>query len=256
VIYGKRFFYFFMFSEELQNKIIKYYQNYYKSCGLRDFKLRAENKLREEAVEEKRLLRLEEFLLLKKLQAKECFIMGAGTGGLAVVLKEKYNINVSGCEPDIVALDILKEKLKQKGIDDVGFTADFGEHLTSFKSSFFDLVYCYTVLEHVQNVEKCLAEMIRITKPGASVYVNTPNYGFPEERHYKIRWPFPPAYLPRAFSYLYLILRGKPPKFFKSLNLLTKRRLSKILSRHKNIKTKPLSPVKSSTQELLLKKLA
>ncbi len=245
-----------MFSDNLNKKIRDYYAKYYKSCGLRDFKLRAEKKINEEATEEKRLNRLEGFLTLKEIPGKECFIMGAGTGGLVVVLKEKYNINVFGCEPDIVALDILREKLKEKGIDDFGFTADFGESLSSFKDNKFDLVYCYTVLEHVRNVEKCLAEMIRIAKPKGLIYLNTPNYGFPEERHYKIKWPFGPAYLPRVFSYLYLFLRGKPTAFFKSLNFLTKKRLNKMLSRHKNIKVTPLSATKSSTQELLIKKLA
>ena len=245
-----------MYSQKLQNKIIKYYEAYYKSCGLKDFALRAEKKVNEEATEEKRLLRLEESLPLKEMQSKECFIMGAGTGGLAVVLKEKYGVNVSGCEPNTIALSILQEKLKQKGLNPAGFTNDFGENLSSFKSSFFDLVYCYTVLEHVQNVEKCLIEMIRITKSNGLIYLNTPNYAFPEERHYKIKWPFPPAYLPQVFSYLYLLLRGKPIAFFKSLNLLTKRRLSKLLNRHKKIKVTPLNPANPRTQELLIEKLA
>ncbi|MDP2951531.1 MAG: class I SAM-dependent methyltransferase [bacterium] len=248
-----------MFSDNLNKKIRDYYEKYYKSCGLRDFKLRAEKKINEEQTEEKRLLRIEGKLGLQNMQGKNCFIMGAGTGGLAVVLKEKYGVNVFGCEPDTIALNILKQKLKEKGIDNVGFTADFGESLSSFKDNQFDLVYCYTVLEHVSDVEKCLAEMIRITKPKGLIYLNTPNYGFPEERHYKIKWLFPPAYLPRAFSYFYLILRGKPIKFFKSLNLVTKKRLNKTLlklSRDDNFETTFLSPANSGTQELLLKKFA
>ncbi|MBM4177502.1 methyltransferase domain-containing protein [Candidatus Gribaldobacteria bacterium] len=119
------------------------------------------------------------------------------------------------------------------------------------------MVYCYTVLEHVKDIEKCLREMLRIAKPGGLIYLNTPDYSYPEERHYKIRFPFGPANLPRFFSYVYLLLRCLPCQFFKSLNLLTKKQLNKILQKLScsyNFEIKFLSPAISSTQELLLKK--
>ena len=241
-----------MFSKELNKKITGYYEAYYKLCGLKNYLALAQARLNEEVIESKRMWALQEVLGFKFAPPQKHFIMGAGAGGLAVVLKQEYGVEVSGCEPDTVALDIIKEKLKEKAINSAGFTGDFGEAL-SFESNQFDFVHCFTVLEHVQDVEKCLQEMIRIAKPNGLIYINTPNYDFPEERHYKIRFPFGPATMPRFFSYLYLFLRGLPLQFFKGLNLLTKKELNKMLSRYSDIEFTEFGP--PQTQEILVVKL-
>ena len=45
---------------------------------------------------------------------------------------------------------------------------DNGENLR-FDDSYFDLVACINVLDHVQNAKKCLKELIRVTKQGGLV---------------------------------------------------------------------------------------
>lgn len=239
------------YTKELQQKILSYYERYYKSCGLNDFKQRAQDRLSEETAESKKMKALQE-TLKASFQGQKHFIFGAGTAGLAVVLSEEYGVEVFGIEPSKEEFEIIQEKLKWAGIPLGNFKKEYGESL-SFESCQFGFVHCFTVLEHVKDVEKCIQEMIRITKPGGLIYINTPNYGSFEERHYKIRFPFPLAYTPRFLSYFYLILRGKPFKFLRTINFLTERRLDKILSRQKEIEWSRLK--KGRNQEIVVRKL-
>jgi len=218
------------YSENLKKKILNYYRDYYKSCGLDNFEEKSKKRLFEEDLERKRIERLTEILSLN-FKGQKHFIFGAGTGGLAVVLHQNFFCEVAGIEPQSKALDIIREKVKEKGINPDNFKKEFGENL-SFQSGQFDFVHCFTVLEHVNNVEKSIKEMIRITKPGGHIYINTPNYKYPQERHYKI---FFPTFLPKIFGILWLLLNRKPTKFLKTINFITEKRLNKVLNNNGNI---------------------
>ena len=74
--------------------------------------------------------------------------------------------------------------------------------------------------------------MVRLIKPGGKIYINTPNYSFPYDGHYKI---FLPTFLPKIFGYLYLIILRKSYKFLKTINYVTEKELNKILVRKNNI---------------------
>ena len=219
------------YSQNLQNKIIAYYEDYYQSCGLKDFQERAKERLLEEQAESEKMKKLQTTLMLPFSPKQKHFIFGAGTGGLAVVLAKEYNCSVFGIEPDEQEFEIIQQKLKEANLPVDHFKKEFGEKL-SFTDNQFDIVHCFTVLEHVANVKKCLEEMLRITKPGGLVYINTPNYSYPTERHYKIIYP---TFLPKFFGKIYLFLRGKPTKFIDSINFLKEKKLNKILLNIPNI---------------------
>ena len=42
-----------------------------------------------------------------------------------------------------------------------------------FEDNTFDFIFCYTVIEHVQNVEMAIEEMIRVTKKNGYIYYIT-----------------------------------------------------------------------------------
>ncbi|MFA5173390.1 MAG: methyltransferase domain-containing protein [Candidatus Paceibacterota bacterium] len=217
-------------NKELEKKIFDYYLNYYKNiCSLKNPEKRAVFRLKEEENEKKRLSRLEDLNL--PLANLKHFIVGAGTGGLAVALKEKYNCQISGLEPDEKALEIIKEKCSALNLSPENFKREYCEKISSPDNS-FDIIHCYTVLEHVKDIDKSLDEMIRIVKPGGKIYINTPNYSFPYEGHYKI--PFP-TFLPKIFGYFYLLLLGKSPNFLKTINFITEKKLDAILEKKDNI---------------------
>src|SRR5439155_854653 len=74
----------------------------------------------------------------------------------------------------------------------------------------FALVHCFSVIEHVESVERAVGEMVRVTRPGGALYVHTPNAWSLFEGHYKIFWiPFLPAPLARV----YLRVRGRPTPY-------------------------------------------
>lgn len=215
----------------LKEKIIAYYTKYYRDeCSLPDWKSRVETRLSEESNDRKRI-----DILCKNLNFdffnKKHLIVGAGTGGLAVCLKLDCRADVYGVEPSSEEYEIIKLKCIENNIDPGNFFKAYGESLP-FKDNTFEYIHCFTVLEHVSNVEKCIDEMIRVLNPGGKIIINTPNYAFPQERHYKIYFP---TFLPKFFGYLYLILLGKNYHFFSGINMLTDRDLNKILIKKENI---------------------
>ena len=87
-----------------------------------------------------------------------------------------------------------------------------------FADGSFDVVYCFSAIEHVESVEASVAEMVRVTRRGGLIYVHTPNAWSWYEGHYKLLWvPFLPASLGR----LYLRARGRPSEYLATLRRLT-----------------------------------
>ncbi|MFA6427527.1 MAG: class I SAM-dependent methyltransferase [Candidatus Magasanikbacteria bacterium] len=216
----------------IQKKMMEYYSHYYRDiCSLRDWRQRAEQRLHEEEREKMELREREKILSMKFTEHQKHFVFGAGTGGLVVALQQNYSCEVFGIEPSEAEFEIIQEKCKRHNIPLENFRKEFGENI-SFDSNQFDVVHCYTVLEHVDDVERCMDEMIRIVKPGGLIYMNTPNYRFPYERHYKIVFP---TFLPKIFGRLYLFLMRRRTSFLSTINFVTEKSINKILVRKKNI---------------------
>ncbi|MGB9640173.1 MAG: class I SAM-dependent methyltransferase [Anaerolineales bacterium] len=57
-----------------------------------------------------------------------------------------------------------------------------GEYLP-FKENFFDLILSHEVLEHVQDDQKAVTEIVRVLKPGGRLVLFVPNRGYPFETH-------------------------------------------------------------------------
>ena len=209
----------------LQQKMRSYYTRYYRDeCCLPNWQKNVEARLLEEEDELVKMKELEHLLGTSFNGQKHC-IIGAGTGGLAVVLKQHFDVDVYGVEPSDEEFDIILDRAREAGIPEDHFHKIGGEH-TPFENNFFDVIHCFTVLEHVQDVQQCLDEMLRIVKPGCKVYINTPNYAYPYERHYKI--PFP-TFLPKVFGKLYLLALRKSPAFLNTVNYITEKSINKML---------------------------
>jgi ubiquinone/menaquinone biosynthesis C-methylase UbiE len=108
------------------------------------------------------------------------------------------------------------------------FRKGVGENLP-YDANAFDCVSSYQTLEHVQDVEKCLSEMIRVTRPGGGLHIMCPDYRSTYEAHYLLPWlPF----FPRKLAMLYLRLMNRPIAGLSTINYVTaasiKRHLRKI----------------------------
>ena len=97
-----------------------------------------------------------------------------------------------------------------------------------FRDDAFALVHCFSVIEHVASVERTVAEMVRVTRPGGAIYVHTPSAWSLYEGHYKLFWlPF----LPQPLGRLYLKARGRPAGYLATLRRLTAAQLARAFRR-------------------------
>jgi ubiquinone/menaquinone biosynthesis C-methylase UbiE len=72
-----------------------------------------------------------------------------------------------------------------------------------FPDNTFDLISCHTVIEHVENVETALNEMMRVLKPGGALHLEAPNYLWPYEPHLQVGMlPLGPKWLVRTMARL------------------------------------------------------
>jgi hypothetical protein len=82
-------------------------------------------------------------------------------------------------------------------------------------------------MEHVHNPRLVLTESTRVLKPGGYIHFVVPNYGSIWEGHYNILWiPNSPPWLAK----LYVWLLGRRPDYVDTLQLLTPRRLRRIVA--------------------------
>jgi ubiquinone/menaquinone biosynthesis C-methylase UbiE len=97
-----------------------------------------------------------------------------------------------------------------------------------FPDGSFDVVYCFSAIEHVQSVEESVAEMARVTRAGGLIYLHTPNAWSWYEGHYKLLWA---PFLPGPLGRLYLRLRKRLTDYLATLRRLTPTSLRRAFAR-------------------------
>jgi len=105
--------------------------------------------------------------------------MGCGPGlkGLTLSLA---GANVIAVDNSYQRLDELKKNLAQ--IENLHgklklsfYKHDLREGIPFLTSDFADFILCYEVIEHLDNIEVFVREMVRILKPGGQILITTPN---------------------------------------------------------------------------------
>lgn len=224
--------------QEIEEGLWRYYTAYYHEClGLPDWKRRVERRLQEEAVFGEPVIRNIERWIGYQFGGKRVLVVGAGTGAECVTLARRQAV-VFGVEPHEHALQILHLKARLHGLDRGAFLAGVAEHLP-FRDESFDFVYCYTVLEHVQDVGQSLDEMVRVCRPTGYIFIQTPDYRFPYEGHYKL--PLLPL-APRWLQAVSLRVRGRPTKFLRSVNFLTGPQLDRLFAQRRLLAMRVVEP--------------
>jgi len=199
---------------ELRDRVRAYYTAYYRDLlGIPDWSVLVGLREDEERQERGRLDRLRRLLGADSLSGRRILNVGCGTGGFNMVAEEAGARTVGvDADPEAIAICALK---REKGGG--AFVRAAAERLP-FPDASFDLVYCFSAIEHVESVEDSVAEMVRVARPGGLVYVHTPNAWSWYEGHYKLLWmPF----LPASVGRLYLRARGRPSEYLATLRRLT-----------------------------------
>ena len=209
--------------EGLRARIRGYYTRYYRDAlGIPGWDALVASRLDEESQEEAHLARVES-LLGRPVRGLDVLNLGCGTGGFNVVARRR-GAQVCGVDAEWEAVAIAADKARAAG---GAVAAAAGEDLP-FRDASFDLVHCFSTIEHVASAAATVAEMLRVTRPGGAVYVHTPSALACYEAHYKLFWL---PRLPRRLGRWYLGLRRRPTDFVDTLRLLTPGQLARLFRR-------------------------
>ena len=198
-------------ADTLTDRLERYYTRYYRdTLGIPGWHEIVAVRLDDRAYESRRLGRFEGAVGMP-LSGRRLLDVGCGTGGFSVLAAEAgadvWSVDESA---EAVALTAARTSRDRAMVS----TAES----LRFEDASFDLVYCYSTLEHVEDAGRAVAEMVRVLRPGGRLYLHSPDRRACFEGHYKIFWV--PG-LPRGLSRAYLAARGRPTAFLDTLRLLT-----------------------------------
>lgn len=102
--------------------------------------------------------------------------IGSGTGRFCIALAKKFpDKDIIGIDYTDEAINLSKEGVKHRKLTNVQFYKNDLFNLP-YKDNSFDFVFENGVIEHFINYEDAIKEMIRVTKVGGTVIVNTNNW--------------------------------------------------------------------------------
>jgi SAM-dependent methyltransferase len=117
-----------------------------------------------------------------KLSAGVMFDLGCGFGGRTLSFQRITGGDYVGLDTDSRAGVTALQFARSMGSHRASFAAGVGESLP-FANDSFDVVLCYDVLEHVQDLEKTLDEIYRVLKPAGLFLAVFPPYFHPKGAH-------------------------------------------------------------------------
>ena len=116
--------------------------------------------------------------------------IGASAGLNCIALERAFpSAVVVGVEPEAEAVFAAERTAEAGGATRCVFVRGVGERLP-LPSDHFDLIVCHTVIEHVLDVPRVIAEMARVLRPRGTISLEAPNYVWPKEPHLDV-WCIP-----------------------------------------------------------------
>lgn len=207
-------------SDEIYKKLYAYYSEYYRDLlHLKNWNERiVDNRYYEEDTFGKKAVQMALDNGVDITSDSKVLVVGCGTGAELFHLYMFHTKDVYGIEPFEPGIEICRMKAAETGLPQSHILKARAEQLP-FEEETFDAIICFTVIEHVDNVEQSFREIYRVLKKGAQAFLLYPDYRYPEEQHFKIK-TFPPALMP-ALTRLHLKIKGKYSDFFETLNFIT-----------------------------------
>ncbi len=99
--------------------------------------------------------------------------IGSGNGGLCIAAALEGAAKAFGLETVPQRILLANKWAECRGVD-ITFKEGVAENLP-FENSTIDIVFFWSVIEHVQNHGKAIQEISRVLKPGGIVVINAPN---------------------------------------------------------------------------------
>ena len=97
--------------------------------------------------------------------------LGCGTGVVSLALAER-GFDVVGVDHSPEMLELARQKLAAAGVEATLETGDV--RALRFGDAEFDCVTTQGLLHHLEELDPCLAEMIRVLRPGGFFYISEP----------------------------------------------------------------------------------
>lgn len=98
--------------------------------------------------------------------------IGCGSGYLGHLIKKlDSNVVING-------FDISEHAIAQANSYDKVYYLDLDNEDIPEEEASFDMIVCAEVLEHIYDVDHCLAEIRRLLKSGGKAILTTPNFGY------------------------------------------------------------------------------
>jgi SAM-dependent methyltransferase len=101
--------------------------------------------------------------------------VACGRGGFVKELS-RNGARVTGCDFSLAALSVGKKKLQALENGNLAALIQGDAQALPFADESFDAVVSCETIEHVPDVRKALREMWRVARPGAKLFLTTPNY--------------------------------------------------------------------------------
>ncbi|KAA1054037.1 class I SAM-dependent methyltransferase [Azospirillum argentinense] len=156
--------------------------------------------------------------------------VGSGFGTFVYHCRVNNICDCHGLEPGQppydATLGIARRLLGDAGLDQSVIHEGIGEAMP-FEDGSFDAVYSVSCLEHTQDPEAVLAEVVRVLKPNGVAVLNFPNYGSWWEGHYNT---FILPHTPKALFKLQVRLMGRTTDFADTLQFITYGKLRRWLA--------------------------
>jgi SAM-dependent methyltransferase len=129
---------------------------------------------------------------LPRLKPKVILEVGCSVGLNCFALQDAYpDATVIGIEPESTAVELALTLSPVIGtrVNQPMFIHGVGE-LLPLENESVDLVICHTVIEHVKDVSRVIAEISRVLRVGGVLHLDAPNYVWPYEPHLNV-WCLP-----------------------------------------------------------------
>jgi SAM-dependent methyltransferase len=98
--------------------------------------------------------------------------IGCGSGGITAFLKKAMKPR------DVYGVEISSEAVESARAEGIkAFEVDISISKLPFTDSFFDVVFCGEVIEHLFDPDFFLDEVYRVLKPNGTIILTTPNLG-------------------------------------------------------------------------------
>lgn len=229
----------------LEHELFEYWAHFYRDLlGLPNWEEKARYRLQEDQTALRQIEHMEAFTGLTLAPQQKILVVGGGTGAEFMALAQR-GCEVYAVEPDLPAVRIAHQKAKSVQVPAENFLQSVGETLP-FPDNTFDWVWCWSVLEHVQDVEQCLDEMIRVIQPSGRIFIQTHDYRQFYEGHYKLPLPM---FLPKWLLKLILRWHKRPTDFLDTLQFVNQRQFANYFQKQGVVAQFILFPWESSRQD-------